>query len=142
MKIYFHYPDPSFRVREANRLKPFIAGLFKKEKVSWQTLHYIFCTDEDLLEINQKFLHHDTYTDIITFDLSENPREKNGEVYISRERVVENAKKFGVSFANELHRVIFHGALHLCGYKDKNKADQQEMRKREDHYLGKYFEKS
>lgn len=140
MKIYFHYPGSSFRLRQSSQLKSFIAGLFKKEKVSWRTLHYIFCTDEELLEINRKFLHHDTYTDIITFDLSENPREKNGEIYISTERVRENAGKFGVSFASELHRVIFHGALHLCGYDDKKKADRQKMRQKEDQYLEKYFD--
>jgi rRNA maturation RNase YbeY len=88
--------------------------------------------------MNQQFLDHDTYTDIITFDLSETKELKLGEIYISIDRVKENAVKFGNEYTDELHRVIFHGALHLCGFKDKAKADKEEMRRQEDKCLQKY----
>jgi len=102
-------------------------------------LNYIFCSDEALLERNIQFLNHDTYTDIITFDLSDHEDHLIGEIYISVDRVRENADKFGVTYDNELHRVIFHGWLHLMGYKDKSDEDAQEMRRQEDIYLKKYF---
>jgi rRNA maturation RNase YbeY len=89
------------------------------------------------LEINQKYLEHDFYTDIITFDLSETGAVR-GEIYISIDRVRENARKLGVSFKSELHRVIFHGMLHLCGYNDKTKAEKEKIRAKEDQYLNKY----
>jgi rRNA maturation RNase YbeY len=102
-------------------------------------LNYIFSSDKTLLNINRRYLKHDYYTDIITFDLSENSRQIIGEIYISVERVKDNAEKLRLSMVSELHRVIFHGALHLCGYNDKMKADMEKMRDREQHYLGKYF---
>ena len=102
-------------------------------------LNYICCSDEYLLTINKQFLNHDTLTDIITFDLSETDSELVGEIYISVDRVKENAAKFGVSYLNELHRVVFHGALHLCGYTDKTAADKQEMRRQEDICLAAYL---
>lgn len=102
-------------------------------------LNYICCSDEYLLHINKQFLNHDTLTDIITFDLSETETDLTGEIYVSVDRVKENAAKFGVSYLNELHRVIFHGALHLCGYTDKTAADKQEMRKQEDLCLAAYL---
>ena len=102
-------------------------------------LNYIFCSDKELLRINQEFLGHDFYTDIVTFELSETPGKIQGEIYISIDRVKENAKKLGVSFKSELHRVIFHGALHLCGYGDKTKSEKEEMRETEDYYLELYF---
>ena len=101
-------------------------------------LQYIFCTDIFLLKINQQHLGHDTLTDIITFDLSDSKDNLNGELYISIERIKENAGKYNVSYNDELLRVIFHGALHLCGYKDKKAADKKEMRKHEDNCLEKY----
>lgn len=103
------------------------------------SLSYIFCDDAYLLEINQNFLQHDTYTDIITFDLSETEQELTGEIYISTDRVRENAEKFNTSYNEELHRVIFHGALHLCGFKDKTKPDKEAMRHAEDQCLSEYF---
>jgi probable rRNA maturation factor len=105
-------------------------------------LNYIFCDDHYLLEINQKFLNHDTYTDIITFDLSEKENELIGEIYISRERVIENAKKFNVTDLQELHRVVFHGVLHLCGFKDKTAMDKTEMTAAENRCLNLYFDTS
>ncbi|MDR6566201.1 rRNA maturation RNase YbeY [Chitinophaga ginsengisegetis] len=84
-------------------------------------------------------MQHDTYTDIVTFEMGEDPAITEGEIYISVDRVLENADKFEVPVAQELHRVIFHGALHLCGFKDKSKKDAALMRSKEDEYLVKYF---
>ena len=109
-----------------------------RKKLKKASFTYIFCSDEALLEMNKQFLNHDTYTDIITFDLSENDTELAGEIYISKDRVAENAAKFDTEYEDELHRVIFHGALHLCGFKDKNKTDKEEMRRQEDKCLKQY----
>ena len=117
----------------------FITSIFKKEKRKLLILNYIFCTDEYLLEINKTHLKHNYYTDIITFDLSESPGQIIGEVYISTDRVRDNATTLGISIKEELHRVIFHGALHLCGYKDKAPKDQKKMRAAEDGCLNAYF---
>jgi rRNA maturation RNase YbeY len=103
-----------------------------------EEIHYIFCSDDYLLEINQQHLQHDFYTDIITFGLSDPGQPINAEVYISIDRVRENARKFHTPVNQELHRVIFHGALHLCGYKDKRRKDQVLMREMEDKYLHLY----
>jgi probable rRNA maturation factor len=122
--------------------KDVIRDLFKKEKTRLEQLQYIFCSDEYLLEINKQHLNHTYYTDIITFDLSNTPDAVTGEIYISIDRVKENAQTYKVSFKQELLRVIFHGALHLCGYKDKTKNDQAMMRKAEDKYLQYYLSKA
>ena len=99
----------------------------------------MFCSDEYLLRINRDYLQHDYYTDIITFDLSEPGGPVQGEIYISVDRVRDNAKELAVSIQKELHRVIFHGVLHLCGYTDKTKQDQARMRALEEKYLDLYF---
>lgn len=120
-------------------LKKFIQSMFNEHFLSTGSISIIFCSDKFLLEINRRFLNHDYLTDIITFDLSEN-RKKNidAEIYISKDRIAENARRYGVSKNLELHRVIFHGILHLCGYKDKTPAQKLQMRKLEDHYLKMY----
>ena len=118
------------------QLKEAIAELMAEEGNEFKSLDYIFCSDEYLLEINQKFLEHDDLTDIITFDLSEDDG-LIGEIYISVERVKDNSLLFNTDVDEELKRVIFHGALHLCGYKDKTKKDREEMKIREDYYLSK-----
>jgi probable rRNA maturation factor len=138
-KIQFYFLDRKPALRERTRLKIFIERLFKQEKKNLGNLSYIFCSDEHLIGINKDFLKHDFYTDVITFDLSSSKSEIEGEVYLSVDRIKDNAKQLGVSFTEELHRVIFHGALHLCGYKDKNKADQTQMRSAENKYLQRYF---
>jgi probable rRNA maturation factor len=136
-KIQFHILQP-VSLEERIRLKQFIITLFKKEKKPLAELSYIFCSDQRLLEINRQFLQHDFYTDIITFPLSDPGQPISGEIYISVDRVRDNAKEFGSSIKKELHRVIFHGALHLCGYKDKSSGDEKLMRKMEDKYLNLY----
>lgn len=122
-------------------MQDFIPVIFKKEGKKLESLSFIFCSDNYLLEINKQFLKHDYYTDIISFDLSE-PKSAliSGEIYISVDRVKENAKDMRISFKEEMKRVLFHGTLHLCGYRDKKKADVQQMRAKEDEYL-KLFEK-
>lgn len=139
MAINFTAHEVKIRLKERTRLKAFLKDLFKREGQGLKDLHYVFCSDEYLLTINQEFLQHDTYTDIVTFELSENPEVTEGEVYVSIDRVLENAKHFGVSEEYELHRVIFHGALHLCGYKDKSKKEEVLMREKEDENLRLYF---
>jgi rRNA maturation RNase YbeY len=105
-----------------------------------ELLGFIFCSDDYLLKINQDFLKHNYYTDIITFDLSEpGTNIISGDIYISVDTVRDNAQRFNTSIVRELHRVIFHGILHLCGYSDKTKAQQLIMREMEDKYLELYF---
>jgi rRNA maturation RNase YbeY len=138
--VQFHFLLPvSFTQRTL--AKEVIRDLFKKEKTRLEQLTYIFCSDDYLLEINKQHLNHNYYTDIITFDLSETPNAVTGEIYISIDRVKENAQTYKAPFKQELLRVIFHGALHLCGYKDKTEKDQALMRKAEDKYLQYYLSK-
>jgi probable rRNA maturation factor len=135
--IQFNFLEP-VNLRDRTQLKKFLAGLFKKEGKPLNELQYIFCSDAYLLEINRQYLNHDYYTDIITFDLSEKGQAINAEIYISVDRVRENAREFGSSFRKEMQRVIFHGALHLCGYKDKTASQEKKMRQMEEKYLKLY----
>ena len=128
----------AFSFNEKKRLKAAVADLMKEEGKQFESLDYIFCSDEYLLEINQTYLKHDDLTDIISFDLSNGGELLKGEIYISVERVLDNSILFNTSFRDELARVVFHGALHLCGYKDKGKKGQAEMRKKEDYYLRRF----
>ena len=104
-----------------------------------ELLQYVFCSDTYLLDINKRFLQHDYYTDILSFDLSDKKGLLIGDVYISIDRVKENAKSEGNLYMHELLRVIFHGALHFCGYKDKKPADVKMMRSMEDKWLKAYL---
>jgi rRNA maturation RNase YbeY len=135
--IRFHFLE-KISLKDRRILKTTLAALFKKEKKKLAELHYIFVSDDRLLEINRQFLQHDFYTDIITFPLSEPGQPISGEIYISVDRVRENAREFGGTIKEELLRVIFHGALHLCGYKDKTTPQQREMRQLEEKYLAFY----
>ncbi len=139
MAIQFTSHEVKDYLKEKRKLKSFLADLFAAEGQGLQSLHYVFCSDAYLLEINKQFLQHDTYTDIVTFEMGEDPAITEGEIYVSIDRVLENAEKFKVSVSQELHRVIFHGALHLCGFKDKSRKDAALMRSKEDEYLSKYF---
>ncbi len=133
--IVFNYADvKSIRLKNKTGVKSFIFSVFKKERKRVASINYIFCSDPYLLQINKDFLQHDYYTDIITFDLSDN-NTITGEIYISIDRVKDNAKVHGTSVSNELLRVMFHGVLHLCGYGDKTKSEITVMRQKEDYYL-------
>ena len=136
--IYFHF-EQSGQLTYRRRLKLFIGQIFKKEKTPFETLTCIFCSDKRLLEINRSFLHHNYLTDIITFNLAGKGMPVEGELYISLDRVRDNALTLHEYHYRELHRVIFHGVLHLCGYNDKTPADTALMRKKEDYYLHLYF---
>jgi probable rRNA maturation factor len=139
MTISFNKADANATLANRVALKSFIEKKVKKEGYSIDSLTYVFCSDKYLLKINKDFLSHDYYTDIISFDLSEVPGQLIGEVYISVDRVRDNAKTHGTSLKEELHRVIFHGALHFCGYKDKKPSEAKKMREMEDRWLNAYM---
>ena len=139
MSISFNQADSKVTLANRVALKSFIEKRVKKEGYSIETLTYVFCSDKYLLKMNKDFLSHNYYTDIISFDLSETPGNLIGEVYISVDRVKDNAKTHGTTLKEELHRVIFHGALHFCGYKDKKPADTIKMRQMEDAWLSAYM---
>jgi probable rRNA maturation factor len=136
--VKFFTLEPLRELKDRRKLKSFIERLVVKEKKRLAQLGFVFCSDDYLLKINQDFLQHDYFTDIITFDLSTSASEIEGEIYISIDRVRDNARMLEVDIVDELHRVIFHGVLHLCGYKDKLKTDKALMRKKEDYYLKRY----
>jgi len=137
--ILFNNADKGTSLKFRTKLKAFISKQCQKEGVRIEALQYVFCSDAYLLDINKRFLNHDFYTDIISFDLSEQKGSLVGDVYISIERVKENAKTEGNLYMHELLRVIFHGALHFCGYKDKKPADVKVMRSMEDKWLKAYL---
>lgn len=133
--INFFSQKPRFKLSNPKKVTAWIKNTIKKEGKALVSLNYIFCTDEYLHEMNVQFLKHDTLTDIITFNYNPSKTEIEGEVYISIDRVRENAKSFETDFQTELNRVIIHGVLHLIGYNDKNKSQKAIMREKEDSYL-------
>ncbi|MFD0766452.1 rRNA maturation RNase YbeY [Mucilaginibacter lutimaris] len=135
--ITFHEEDISYKLKNKTAVRKWITDTITAEGYKLSELTYIFCTDEYLLKINQEYLDHDTYTDIITFDNSEEEGVIAGDIFISIERIRENAAKFGVTTEHELHRVIIHGTLHLLGYLDKSATDKKKMTQKEDLYLDK-----
>lgn len=135
--INFFEEGISFRLKNKTQVRQWLADTIHSEGFGLKELTYIFCTDAYLLNINQQYLHHDTYTDIITFDNSDGEDMVIGDIFISIERIRENALKFEVSETTELHRVMVHGALHLIGYKDKSAAAKKKMTQKEDFYLAK-----
>jgi rRNA maturation RNase YbeY len=114
--------------------KMHVKSLLEMEGKEIGNISFIFCTDEALLDINRKYLGHDYYTDVITFDYT-GDNAVSGDIFVSIERVEENAAEFGVAFNHELSRVMYHGVLHLCGYKDGSEIEKQGMREKEDFYL-------
>lgn len=120
-------------------LKTFLNHIAQKENTKIKDLNIIFCSDEYLLDINRQYLKHDYKTDIITFEISNEVDGKTAELYISVDSVFKNSIDYQSTKKNEIHRVIFHGVLHLCGYKDKSKLDIALMRSKEDEYLKQYF---
>jgi rRNA maturation RNase YbeY len=127
-----------FKVPSPRKTASWIKATIQKEKHSLKEVNFIFCSDEELYQINREYLKHKTFTDIITFDNSEEKRVIEGDIYISVDRVKENASKYDIEFHTELKRVIIHGVLHLLGYKDKTPIHQKEMRRKEDAYLSLY----
>ncbi len=139
-QIHLFYHSPLSQLRNKISLKKFLLKTSMKHNRPIHSLNIIFCDDAYLLSINKQFLNHDFYTDIITFDLASKKSEPiQAEIYISIERVKDNASKLGTPFIQELHRVVFHGLLHLLGYRDKLKKEQLTMRSMEDKLLILYF---
>jgi len=133
--VHFFYEDVDFHFKAIRNTKSWLREVIKAENKKLGALSYIFCSDAFLADVNLQYLNHTTLTDIITFDTSENVHLIEGEIYISIERVKENALKFKVSLDQELHRVMVHGVLHLLGYSDKTSQQKKIMRKKEDAYL-------
>lgn len=129
-KINF-YSENQFTLEGAEKYPLWIEKVIVSEGRKLEELSYIFCDDEYLFELNKEYLQHDTYTDIITFDYSVG-KILQGDIYISTQRVSENSKEYGVSFDEELRRVIIHGVLHLCGYRDKTEEEASLMRLKEE----------
>lgn len=141
MAIYYFEESVQSRLKEKRKLNAFLKKKIEEYRpVKKVNLNFIFCNDSFLLEKNINFLNHDTYTDIITFDLSESSDVLDAEIYISIERVTENASNMNIPYQEELHRVIFHGVLHLCGFKDKTQKEQSIMRMKEQECLQQYTE--
>ena len=140
--VHFYFEKVHLTLRERGNLRGFINTLIAKEKRKLNKLNYIFCSDKALLRINRKYLGHNFYTDVVTFNLSSSPKEILADIYISVDRIKENAKSFQTPIKEELHRVMFHGLLHLCGYNDKTERQIKLMRKMEDFYMALYFRRS
>jgi len=134
MDIVFNYDIENFRIRNAGKIKAVIEKIIKDSGKETGKIGYVFTTDERILDINREFLKHNYFTDIITFDYS-TKKTVSGEIYIGVPTVKENAGIYGKAFKDEIHRVIFHGVLHLCGYDDQNDDDKREMRSMEEKYL-------
>ncbi len=133
MRIDFSSQTISFSLKRRSAVRKLILSLIKKEKKKAGKINFIFCSDHFLLELNKKFLRHNTLTDILTFQYPS--KELTGEIYISIPRIRDNSKNLNVAFENELHRVMIHGVLHLCGYKDKKAGEKKKMREKENYYL-------
>ncbi len=140
MEILFFDNDRTPNLKNKRKLRLYLEKVFLKEKKHIASVSYIFCSDNYLIRINKDFLKHNYYTDVISFNLAESKGKIQGEIYISVDRIRENAAKERVPYREELHRVIFHGTLHLCGYEDKKREEILKMRKKENMYLKKYFE--
>ncbi|SRR5574344_1270377 len=133
------YSEISFNLTQKLLYKKWLTFLIHNERRKLGSINYIFCDDAYLLELNQKYLQHDTLTDIITFDYTEE-KTISGDIYISIERVRENSSIFGVTFQEELLRVLSHGVMHLCGYKDKTETDAAMMRTKENFAIERYHQ--
>ena len=137
----FFSEDKAFDVKGKKNIREIIKKICLEENKKLGFINCVFCSDNYLIEINNKYLQHDYFTDIITFDHSENKRNIEGDLYISVDRTKENAKKYKVDENTELIRVIIHGLLHLIGYKDKTKKEKALMSEKENKYLSLYKQK-
>lgn len=136
-KINFYTEDVKYNLKHKTLIKQWIKETITAEGYNLQELNFIFCSDEYLLRINQDFLQHDYYTDVITFDNSEELKMILGDIFISLDRIKENANQNKVNTIDELCRIMIHGTLHLLGFKDKTKVTKKLMTEKEDHYLAK-----
>lgn len=137
--ILFFNHSTDIKIPQKKYLIDFINRIFKIEQIQLEELNIIFCNDNYLVNLNKIFLKKSTFSDVITFDLSTNKKQLKGEIYISVDRIKENSKKFHTSYLDEVHRIMFHGVLHLCGYRDKFKKERDLIRIKENFYLTQYF---
>lgn len=135
--VNFFTEEIKYTIKNKLLLKQWIKDAIANEGLKPGEISFIFCSDEYLHKINVEYLNHDTYTDIITFDNSEDENVIAGDIFVSIDRIKENAKSFLVKEVDELHRVIIHGILHLCGYLDKKPVDKKRMTEKENEYLSK-----
>jgi len=133
--IQYFFEDIDFKIDNSNKISSWISKVISTEKYNLTSINYIFCSDEHLFKVNKEYLNHDYYTDIITFNNAEDDSQIEGDLFISIDRVTENAKTNGELFEKELNRVMIHGVLHLLGYNDKTKEEQIVMREKENAYL-------
>jgi rRNA maturation RNase YbeY len=136
--ISFNY-EVEFQLHSENKISKWLSKVIQLENCKEGDINYIFCDDDYLYNLNVEFLNHDTYTDIISFDYSVG-KELHGDIFISTERVKENAENFNQTYEDELRRVMVHGILHYCGYKDKSEDQAKTMRDKENQYLNLYSE--
>jgi rRNA maturation RNase YbeY len=139
MAIYFFSEEINFELKEKLNRKRWLKNIATKAGFNIKELNYVFCSDEYLYKINLEYLNHETYTDIITFDNSEKEFDLSGDIFISIDRVNENAKTHNQEIETELSRVLAHGLLHLMGYKDKTKEESTLMRQKEEESINLYF---
>lgn len=139
-KIFFHSEDTPFELLKTDRISQWIEQVILQENHQLNQLNFIFCSDKYLLQINLSYLKHDTFTDIITFPYAEPPLVE-GDIFLSVDRVTENAQTFEVSFEEELYRVLIHGVLHLCGYLDKTDEQKKLMREKENEAIKLFFDR-
>jgi rRNA maturation RNase YbeY len=135
--IFYNNIDINFIFKDKTNIKKWIIRCIKEEKKGINFISFNFCSDEYILELNKSSLAHDYYTDILTFELNNKNEDIEGDIYISIDRIKENAKVVNESIINELHRVLIHGVLHLCGYKDKTPKEYNKMKEKENYYLNK-----
>ncbi len=132
MNIHFFYEEVDFKISHEKQLTEWIESVVHSHNFTILEINYIFCSDNYLLEINKQHLNHDYFTDIITFDNSEESTQIESDVFISIDRIKENAANLSINMAAELHRVMIHGVLHLLGFGDKSKEEKRLMREKED----------
>jgi probable rRNA maturation factor len=137
-EINFFTEDVIFELQDKKAIQNWIQQTIEREGFELLVLNFIFCSDEYLHQINVEYLDHDTFTDIITFDNSDSNEEIEGDIFISIDRIEENSKSHAHTFEEELHRVIIHGVLHLCGYMDKTDKEKQLMREKENEALNHF----
>ena len=134
-KVIYNIEDVDFQLVSQNLVSSWIEKTIETEGATLGAVSYIFCSDDYLHQMNVEYLNHDTLTDVITFPYNDNPIE--GDIFISIDRVKDNAQDLNIAFNDELHRVMIHGVLHLCGYNDETDEQEAEMRQKEDEYLKK-----
>ena len=136
--VFFHFEETKYVLKSEHDLKKWLYAISQSEGKQLQNLNIIFCKDEYLKQLNKKYLDKETLTDVISFDNSDEQHKIEGDVFISLDRIAENAKSLNIGYEDELLRVMVHGLLHLLGYDDKSRKDKSLMRLKEDKYLEQF----